>query len=191
LSRILQGRQVKDHEEAGILPDRQHHQAGEDRAGVAEPAVAGNPEQAAEVVEDADLGRVEEEPDVGHRDHRQNGRGEVGGAHDRPAGQFAVDPDGHEQRQADADGDGAERVDKVIFKHLPEHRVVRHVGVVVQPDEPARPALARCREEAREYAADDRVVGKGHHQHRGRQKQQPGVNPSSGFGIKMHHCHSL
>src|SRR6266496_6699425 len=73
--------QVEDHEKAGFLPDRDHDEAGEGRAAAAEPVVAGQTEETGDLLEKTVAGRVEEEPDIGHRDHGQHGRREEGEAH--------------------------------------------------------------------------------------------------------------
>ena len=70
-------------------------------------AVAGSPSQlcrpmpadADDAIEQAVIGREEEQPDVGDRDHRQHRRREIRHAQQRPAGQVAVDGERHQQRE--------------------------------------------------------------------------------------------
>jgi hypothetical protein len=96
---------------------------------------AGIPKKAADLGKKTDLGRVKEEPDVGHGDHGEYGGREIGGSDNRPAAELAVDPHGHEQGEADADRDGPQGVEEIVAQHLPENRVCDHGGVVLETHE--------------------------------------------------------
>ena len=110
----LQRRQIEDHEEAGFLPDRHEGDGGKRRVGRAEPVVRGKVERAGDLFEQAVLRRVEEQPDVGDRDHRQHGRGEVGHADERAPGDAVVDPERHQDRERDRERDGAGREQEIV-----------------------------------------------------------------------------
>src|SRR2546425_1211971 len=75
----------------------------------AEPVVGRQAEEARDLLEQPVAGRVEEQPDVGDGDHRQDRRREVRQAQERAAAKLAVDQQRHRERQRDRRRDGAER----------------------------------------------------------------------------------
>ncbi len=92
--------------------------AGERGALVAQPVVRRQAQRAGDLLQQAVLRRVEEQPDVGHRDHRQHGGREVGHAQEGAAGDALVDPQRHHQRQADRQRDGGAGEPQVVV-HAP------------------------------------------------------------------------
>ncbi len=111
--------------------------------------------QAADAVEDADLGCVEDVPDVGDRDYQQSGRSEISRPDDAASGQSAVGADRHEQCQANAD----QGIQEVVGQHPPESGIKHHGRVVFQTYEPAQLALPWGGKQARRDIADNRVMG--------------------------------
>ena len=173
---LLQRRQIKDHEEAGILPNRDRDQADQRGRLVAEPVVRRDAEQAQHLVEQAVARRIEEQPDIGDRDHRQHGRGEERQPQKRPAGDLAVDPDRHGKRKRNGQRNNACRVDDVVGERAPEHRVAEHGLIIIRADERRGAAALWGRKEAVDDGGDGGIMGERHQQHRRRQQQQPTVN---------------
>ena len=129
-----------------------------------------------DLVEQAVARRVEEEPDIRDRDHRQHGRGEIRHAQQGAPGQAAVDEKRHEEREPDRERDGAERVDEIIGERLPEDRVGEHVLVIGDADEMRRTVHLRRRVEGIDERRDDRDMREGRKQHHRGQKKKPGLD---------------
>ena len=172
----LQGGEVEDHEEAGLLPHRHHRHGAERGALVAEPVLRRQTEQAGDLLEQAVARRVEEEPDVGHGHHRQHRRREIGHAQKAASCHALVDTERHQQRQADRQRDGGQREPEVVVQRLPEHRVAGHLPVVVQADPDGGTQTLWSRVEAVDQRSDGREVREGHQQDEGRQQQQVRVH---------------
>ena len=58
-------------------------------------------EKAAQLIEQSIIRRVEKQPNVGDRDHRQHGGREIGQPQETAPTDVAVDPQCHQQRQSD------------------------------------------------------------------------------------------
>eukprot|EP01022_Parablepharisma_sp_SALTPOND_P021792 TRINITY_DN435_c5_g1_i1.p1 TRINITY_DN435_c5_g1~~TRINITY_DN435_c5_g1_i1.p1 ORF type:complete len:766 (+),score=253.47 TRINITY_DN435_c5_g1_i1:968-3265(+) len=171
---LLQCGQVEDHEEAGFLPHRHHHQGPQHGVGVAQPVVRGQAERAGDLLQQAVLGRVEEQPDIGHRDHGQHRRREIGQAQHAAPGQPFIDPQGHQDGQGYGHRDGAQGKPQVVAQGPPEHRIVHHQRIVLQADEHRRPTALGRGKEAMPQRRQRRVVREGEQEHHGRGEQQPG-----------------
>ena len=172
----LQRGQVEDHEEARLLPHRHHRDAGQRRGRVAQPVARRQPEQAGDLLQQPVLRRVEEQPDVGHGDHRQHGGREVRHAHPRASRHALIHPQRHDQRQADGQRNGRASEPQVVAHGLPEHGVVHHGRIVLQPHPHPRTAAAGRGMEAVDQRGQRGPVREGHQQDQGRKQQQPGVH---------------
>ena len=133
-------------------------------------------ERLGDLVEQAVIGRVEEQPDIGDRDHRQDGRREIGHAQQGAAGQLPIHEDRHREGERDRDRNGAPRVDRVVRERLPEDRVGQHVVIVPEADEAGRAVRLGRRIEGVDEGRDDRDMGEGREQHDRGQEQEPGLD---------------
>jgi hypothetical protein len=185
----LQRGQVEDHEEAGFLPDRHQRHGAQCRSRVAQPVVGRQAEQPGDLLQQAVSRRVEKQPDVGHGDHGQYGRREIGHAQETAPGHALVDPQGHHQRQPDGKRNGAQREPQVVGGGLPEHRVVDHHLVVFQADPHPGAGTLGCGIETVNQRGDGRVMRECHQQHEGRQQQQIGVDRVGTIGARGHQAH--
>ncbi len=124
------------------------------------PIDAAKPESTADLIEQAVVGRIEEQPDIGGRDHGQDGRGEEGEPQRRTTLDTAIDPERHRERERNRDRYGDQRVKQVIPKGPPEDRISQHGAVLIEPrQKTAGPPSMRCREEAVDNGRDGRHMG--------------------------------
>ncbi|WP_306414943.1 hypothetical protein [Shinella sp. DD12] len=96
---LLERGEVEDHEEAGLLPDRDDDQRPQRRGGRAEQVVVAEADKAEQLVDRPIARRIEEQPDIRDGDHRQHGWREVGHAHQALAVDPVVDEERHGKRQ--------------------------------------------------------------------------------------------
>ena len=172
----LQRRQIEDHEESRFFPDGHDDHASKRGIAAAQPVMAWDPEVSGDLLEQAVLRCIEEEPDIRHSDHRQHGRCEVGNAKERLALELLVHPHRHEHGKADRQRNRAERKPGVVREHLPEDRVIEHAPVIVETDEDGGAIAFGRREEAVPQRGTGGVMREERKQHGGRQKEEPAVD---------------
>ena len=90
--------------------------AGSAVAGLPSQLMLAKPKDAADLIEQAIVGRIEKQPDIGGSDHRQDGRREEGKPQRRPSLDAAVNPERHGERKADRDRHGDQRVEQIVFE---------------------------------------------------------------------------
>ena len=172
----LERREIEDHEETGFLPDRHDNDGPECRIRMAEPVDGRQAKQAADLVEYAKAGRVEEQPQIGGSDHRQDGRREISGAHEAARGNLGVGPQGHAERDADRDRNRRCGIDQIVLNDRPEGRVIEQRGIVFRADKFGRATTRTAREEARPEGRDRRIECEQRKQDTRREQEQPAID---------------
>ena len=134
------------------------------------------PNSGGDLLEQPVLRREEEQPDIGHRDHRQHRRREIGHADEGAADDAVVHPQRHQEGERDRDRDRAEREPEIVDERLPEDRIRQHLLVIGEADEARGAARPRRRVDAVDEAGERRPMREQGEQRHRRQEQQPAVN---------------
>ena len=134
-------------------------------------------ERARDLFQQSVFGRVEEKPDVRHRDHRQDRRREIGEPQQAASGDLAVDPCRHQQRERNRQRNRSARVPEVVRQRLPEDRIVGECPIVVDADEGAAASGLGRRMEALPQRRGGGVMREKREQRRRRQEHEPAVEP--------------